>query len=729
MSFLKPLMLAALAGALVPILIHLIHKRRPRKQKFAAIELVLRSVERVERRWRIKRFLLLAARVTLLSALALAAAGPLVGGEESLTIAGRGPERVAIVIDASLSMRAAYGGSSAFVRAIAEARNIVDRLGPEDQAVIVAAERRPRLLVDRPTASKQKLLEAIDELDAGYSAASVAEAVSDGAAALASLSEEGKSTPEEPFSTRVVLITDLAQPSFEGTADLGRADLEIIDVLEGVRAANRRNRAITALEGANVPAQKPRTVELRARVQVFAPEAEREAAPADLTLRSGDEDLYEGSVELVSGTIVDKVIRHAFDRAGYIPVELSLERDVLQEDDVRYATVDVRRQVRILIVDGAPSGVPKEDEVFYLDRALAAGAADQPAPRVITSDDLPRADFAAFDVVIMAGVASFSRSDGARLVEFVEKGGGLIISTAEDLDAELYNSELGRILPRPLRLLKIVAPELLPARSGLVRAAAVGSRGVVTLANPLLEHPTMEIFRGEALSGLLSTRTSAYMNLQPGAQQAMAVILEHDDGQPAIVERSAGRGRVVFLTTSIDRDLTDLPIRPAFVPLMRQLILYAGNALSKPDPRRTLVGDTREIIAPRGATRIVVKAPDGSEQIFEASELGDAIRYPRTDVPGHYEVRAAFAGPVESLESESFAVNVDTRESDLRPISADEARAILTGQADPATARTALAAARALGNMSPEALATLLLLAMVIAFVAESLLTAQRIGR
>ena len=72
MSFAQPLLLFGLLAAAVPIIIHLIHKRRPREHKFAAIELLLRSVERVERRWRLRRFLLLAARVALIAALALA---------------------------------------------------------------------------------------------------------------------------------------------------------------------------------------------------------------------------------------------------------------------------------------------------------------------------------------------------------------------------------------------------------------------------------------------------------------------------------------------------------------------------------------------------------------------------------------------------------------------------------------------------------------------------------
>lgn len=724
MSFLQPIMLLGLLGAAVPILIHLIHKRRPRKQRFAAIELVMRSVERVERRWRLKRFLLLMARVSLLAALAFAAAGPLLSDEETLAVAKSGPERMAIVVDASLSMRALYDGSTSFARAVTQARNLIDRLGPEDQAVLVAAEAKPRLLVERPTASKQQLLAALEDLEPSFSAASLAEAVSTGAQALGSLSEESDAEGPPSVGARVVLLTDMAQPGFEAPADLAlpgggrRAKLDVVDVLEEeVPPERRNNRAITALEAQNVPGRAPRTVEFRARIQAFSPKGEQEVEPADVTLRRGDEDLFQGSVDLVGGTIVDKVIRHAFERPGHVPVKLVLERDVLLEDDIRYTTVDVRRQVRMLIVDGAPSGVPKEDEVFYLDRALAAGASDQPPPRVITADDLARADLSAYDVVILAGVPSFGRREGARLVEFVEKGGGLLISAAKDIDAALYNAELGRILPRPFRGMKVLDP-------------ALGVPPEVTLANPLLEHPTMEIFRGEASSGLLSTRTSSFLLFQPGGRGEINTLIEYENGQPALLENRAERGRVIVLTTSIDRDLTDLPIRPAFVPLMRQLILYLGNALAKPDPRRTVVGQSRDLRVPSGATRMVVVAPDGKETSWEGSELrAGTVSYRRTGLPGQYLVQVAFAGPLESLPSESFAVNVDTRESDLRPLSVAEGRAILLGTREgDGEAKSAITRGR-LGDVSPETIATILLLVMVAAFLLESVMTAQRIGR
>lgn len=730
MSFANPLLLLGLLAALVPVIIHLIHKRKPRQQPFPAIELLLRSVERVERRWRLRRLLLLASRVLLLAALALAAAGPLLGKDRTLVGASLGPQRLAIVVDTSLSMRARYGDSTAFERAVVAARNLVDRLGPEDQATLIVARSRPEALVDRPTADRNRLLEVLEDLRPSYEAADLGPAVTMAAESLAPVdSADPEAVPPAPMTARVVVLSDLQQPAIQSAANLElpgtdrRATLELIDVLAELPSEQRRNLAITTLESAPVPGNVPRTIELRARVQSYTKESGREPSPKDLTLRSADGDLERGVVEVVDGTIVDKLLRHAFDRAGHHPVELVLEADALAEDSIRYGEVDVRRQVQALIVDGAPSGLPKEDEIFYLERALAAGAADQPPPRVITADDLPRADLGAFDVVIFAGVPSFAPADGARLVDWVKRGGGLLITSTRDLDPELYNSELAPVLPRPFRLFRTVDP----TKGGL------GASGVVTLAKPLLEHPVLDLFQGEAVGGLLSARTSGYLMLQPTGQRAMTVLLEYDDGQPALVESATGQGRVMVLTTSIDRDESDLAIRPAFLPLMRQTLLYLGHALSRPDLRRTAVGEIRELRIPAGLTEVRVTRPDGqSEELAVSDPEAGALRYSETHQPGHYRVEGRSGGAFEPIEGESFAVNVDTKESDLRPLPLEEAQAILQGtsNAGSAEAQTALARARALGGaLSPELLVTVLLVVMALAFVVESLLSMQRLGR
>ncbi|MEM7677802.1 MAG: VWA domain-containing protein, partial [Myxococcota bacterium] len=637
-----------------------------------------------------------------------------------------GPQRIAVVVDATMSMRATYSNTTSFARAIRQARNLIDAMGPEDMAVIVGAASPPQVMVPRPIASKATLLDRLDDLKPSYGPGDLSEAVNAAVQALAVTADAAPPQEDDTkpaFTARVVVLSDLAPSSLQGTADLRvpgtqlQARLEIIDVLAEVPTEERQNRAITAMEAVHVPDRQPRTVEVRTRLQSYRRERESdEPVPIELTLRRIDRELTAASAEVVPGTIVDKVIRHSFDTAGTHPIAVAMEPDILTEDDVRYGQVSVRRQVRVLVVDGAPSGVPKEDEVFYLERALAAGAADQPPARVIGADDLSRADLSGFDVVVLAGVDTFNRSESARLTRFVESGGGLLITVSESLDADLYNAELGALLPRQLRGLKVLAD-------------GAGDSQPLGLAEPdgQQEDPITQMFKGEALGGLLSTRTNGFFLLQPSTQPAMNVHLRFTDGQPALVSRTMGTGRVAVLTTSIDRDLSDLAIRPAFVPLMRQLILYLGRALDTAKAGRTVVGQVRTIRIPSGAMRLRVTAPDGRETEWASSDIKEgAVRYEDVKMPGHYTVEASFAGSWAPVDEEHFAANIDSKESDLQPLSIEEAYGVLLGASSSAQDRPAMAAAGLGRSFDPEALAALLLLIMALAFVTESALSAIR---
>ena len=665
MTFAQPLLLFGLLGAAAPIIIHLLNLRRPRRQAFAAMELLERSIQRVQRRWRLKRLLLLVSRVALLASLVLAASGPTFESSMGGAVTpSSGPKRVGLVIDASLSMRAQAEGLSSFERALREAKNIVYRLGPEDQATIVLARSKPRLVVERPTNDRNALLEVLRNLQPTYEPADLGEAATMAAQSLAELSS---STAEEKTaatgvtgatggrglarSLQVVVLSDLTEPALGGPADLsvsGRrtpATLTVIDVLAGVELPTESNVAITSIEAISLPARSARTVELKARIRSFSGRSHDSVSgqtkdredqangshgrlrPIDVTLRQGEQVLEATSAEIVEGTTMEKVLRHTFSASGLVPVELALQPDRLSEDDVRHVVVDVERAVRTLIVDGAPSGVPKEDEIFYLDRALTVGAPDHPPPAVVTVDDLSRTDLEVFDVVVLAGVPILNPADAKRLVAFVERGGGLLVTSSLEMDFDFYNTELGSILPRRLRGLNVRrspgvdAFEVVAAQT----AQTAQTDQALVFEKPDGGHPVTDVFLGEGLGGLVSTRTYGYVLLEPSSdatQSPMTTLLSYGgygeglgrdgSGLPALVAREAGRGRVAFLTTSIDRELTDLPIRPAFVPLVRRLLLFLGRALSRPESREFLLGGTFSIHCPSEAAVVTVTGPAGA---------------------------------------------------------------------------------------------------------------------
>ncbi len=76
MSFLNPIMLAGIAAVAVPIIIHLLNRRKFQKVIWAAMRFIQTSVEQNQRRLRLEDMILLALRCLLLALLALALARP-----------------------------------------------------------------------------------------------------------------------------------------------------------------------------------------------------------------------------------------------------------------------------------------------------------------------------------------------------------------------------------------------------------------------------------------------------------------------------------------------------------------------------------------------------------------------------------------------------------------------------------------------------------------------------
>lgn len=104
MSFLQPMLLAALPLAALPLIIHLINQRRYQTMPWAAMMFLL-AANRMSRGYaRIRQWLILALRTLAIAALVFAAARPLAGGLLGLAAGGKA-DTTLILLDRSPSMQ------------------------------------------------------------------------------------------------------------------------------------------------------------------------------------------------------------------------------------------------------------------------------------------------------------------------------------------------------------------------------------------------------------------------------------------------------------------------------------------------------------------------------------------------------------------------------------------------------------------------------------------------
>src|SRR5690606_20595532 len=103
-SFLQPVLLFGLLAAAVPILIHLLNRRRHKTVMWAAMQFLLKATRESRGKKRLRHLLILSCRSPVVAALATAAARPVLSG--MLGWSGGQPDLVVLIFDRSASMEA-----------------------------------------------------------------------------------------------------------------------------------------------------------------------------------------------------------------------------------------------------------------------------------------------------------------------------------------------------------------------------------------------------------------------------------------------------------------------------------------------------------------------------------------------------------------------------------------------------------------------------------------------
>ena len=663
MSFLAPGYVFLTLLFAVPIAIHLIGRSRAKVRRFAAIDLLLRGDRRVARRTKVRQWLLLLLRALAIAAVPLILAKPFVeaASDDLPATAVGGAQSAVLVIDDSMSMSAKRRSRSLVEAARSRARRIVEALGADSDAAIVLASRGGGAPVPQLSADRAKLERAIADVRPTYRPTDVTGALKRAAQIL-----ESATRPER----RVYLLSDLAAHGFASDPPwaAGRGpELVPIDLADGKPAANR---AIVDLKTEPAAHLGPRGVRVSIEVANFGGDALKDLP---VTLLVDGKPVTKGLVDVPAHGTAQKRFFHVFTPSanegeiGVHEIAGELPADALAADDRRFARVEVRRDLRVLIVDGDSRTSRRDDEVFYLETALRPGDRDDSQLDVTTvaPDEVGNRRLADFDVVFLCNVKT---PDGAALKDYVRHGGGLFVALGDNVDPDAYNDALGDLLPQPLQALRTVGATAADRDDGERQAAGNGQRlGRIDRNHPLLA-PLGEQHAVEALE---AARFSRYALFRPTAETQRQVLLRFADGAPALIESRYGDGRVLLWASTVDRDWTNLPIEPAFLPLVQQATRYLARAPMREPEAPLVVGQHHEIALRDGDLRVEVTQPSGRQRTFDRDKVSGrkALAFDATDEPGFYRVAVAGRdGAMRPRRDATFVVNVDAAESDLTQI-------------------------------------------------------------
>ncbi len=201
-----------------------------------------------------------------------------------------------------------------------------------------------------------------------------------------------------------------------------------------------------------------------------------------------------------------------------------------------------------------PGGRAADDT--YLRRALAIGD----APRFEVTAAAARRGHrrrARPAHVVIVNDAPLGDAVIARLVRFAEGGGGVLV-----VAGSRASWPQGAAMP------------------GTLADPVDRSRAAGRLSGVEYGHAIFAPFRAPRSGDFSSVRVYGYRRLTPAADAR--VLARFDDGQPALVERLVGLGRLLVWTSGFDLAWNDLALKPVFLPFVHQTIRTLATFQDRP---------------------------------------------------------------------------------------------------------------------------------------------------
>ncbi len=704
-SFLNPWMLMGLAGVLLPVIAHLLSRKKYDQVDWGAMQF-LELDPSAKRTIRLEELLLLLVRMGLVAIVALAFARPWLGGQWLGGFASTQSRDVVLVIDGSYSTGWEGKAITPRLQSLQLARQFLGDLRPGDSVQIVDAREQPRMVLPDATRDIYRVREALNDLPTPSGSADLAVAINKAIQLLSA----GTNLQRE-----IVVMTDLQASNWKDDDEIFWARFDdvraespiaprvwILDASQGDlgKAANftiERLQLSRELAVIGVP------VKISSKVRYSGCDA---PITRKVHLEIDQQRLSDRSVPLKLQPNGEMTVdfEYRFETSGSHLISLVLDNDALPGDNRADAVVIVTESLPVLIVDGDHKLDPTKRETYFASAALQSTGDEHPwiKPTIVTPEEFTVDQLKPMSVVVIANVSTLSESAIEGLRQFAESGRGVLFTLGDKVDKDRYRE-----------LFYSGGQGLFPCRlESLVIEAGDEKRGV-RVASGSLELPWLRPFRsdrGGSLSdarwshwwkvatpevGLDGREVSVVSNKDSRPQGATAPLIDSADerrgigttvvevrlttGDPLILSRRYGRGVSAVWTSSLDADWNTLPAKQDYVPFLHELLF---SLASTSDTRNVDIGSP--LILSMGADLKIDEfqflspelKPLPAERIENA--LQSTIRLKSTSQPGVYQFVRKSVKPGDLNRPEYFVVNFDRSESDLTQLTEDQ-RKMLSG--------------------------------------------------
>ena len=623
MNFLNPAFLWILPAAAVPVLLHMLNKRPPKRALFSHVVWLKQVHQSTMPKKRLREILLMTVRTALVLLLVFFFARPIFHSSGFFS-KDQSNESMVVLLDVSASMGAVEGGREGLAWAKERLQEVLRKVPLDVKVGLVVFSDQIELEL-APTDERSRLTTAVQNAKVTCRGTDVAPAIKLGSGMLSN-QPAGRKT--------LLMVSDMAAHGWRNVGDHPKLEglepqtrVVLWDAVGKVANAGFSDAALQLSEEGLLKGQ--------ARVH-----SSKETISPSWTMRLNDRVVAQG--QWSEGPLE---LKAQLPEGGSYTGSLALTPDAASFDDVFYMAGRVPKGFRLLLVDGESGLAPSDAETYYLRSAL-----ESPRDPRLESIDVVRPEglvleaLEKYDAIVLANVPEPAEGmpKEAELLTWLERGGGLLITAGPKWPKA----------PRaPLRLFR----------------ARAWSNETETVAPPDPGAPFLSAVNGLADFQWPEIRVSQYVPLEP--ESAMEVVLALKNGDPLLVRKQVGKGFVMCLATSLDRAWTNFPSKPAFAPLMRELISSLADPLREETALQAWVGRPVRLRVAPGVKSVSVIAPNGVASGARVNSEG-ILEWPAPTVPGLYQVKTDrqqtdfnFAVNVADLEQEGDLSRLEERDA------------------------------------------------------------------
>ena len=687
-NFLNPALLwLGLAGLSLPILAHLLSKRRYDIVDWGAMQF-LELRQNARRKILLEQILLMALRIGLIALVALAFMRPWAEGSWFTRAINSQSRDVVIIVDGSYSMGWKGKGTTPHEDAIQFAKHFLDDLNAGDSVALIDARDKPRVVMEVPTRNFKKIREELDGMPPPAGKADLALATRKAVQILSRsknlareivvvTDKQAKSWRPDDKALWTTYDDQLNQPAVRPRTWVMEVGAKNTEKLTNFAVSRiKLNREVTAI---GYP--------IRAQAQISA-SGNRNSVFRKAYLEIDGQRLEGKTVQkkIDAGSKGQATVEfeYAFKEPGSHRISIVLEDDKLPGDNRADAVVVVTEAVPALLVDGDPNDQELiKSETVFIHSALTPS--DNPAPWVkaeaISWKSLngKLKDLDKYDAVVLANVPRLTDVQLEALQKYVADGGGVFFALGNKVDPQYYAGKpfAGGSGLMPLKPLKIIENK--------------DPKKPVYPLDKSLEVSWMQRFTVKADSGFPEFRFSHRWDSElaevkkdvkkpapkkgepkPVKVSQPVVAAKYTTGEPLIVTRKYGRGRVVVMTNAIDSDWSTMVAKDDYTVLMHEIVFYLASAKST---RNVDVGAPLVLAVPEDKDvsnhRFFGPGETSFKFITGKADKGfKTLRLNETALPGVYAFRKQTKNGKPDLtdSAEYFVVNFDRDESDLTPL-------------------------------------------------------------